>query len=177
MCAGEVRSGRRRPACRRELAGEVGEAVDEALEETAHGFVRHVRVGVDPISHPDTAILAIDRLAQAPSPYQVGDPLLRRPRHQGSLTVDWTISRASMFAELLTRGATLDAEPAFGPSGGLYENPGRTIVDIGGSFRVVQGVELFARVLNLFDRSYEDVLGYPAPRRTAFAGVRVAARR
>jgi outer membrane cobalamin receptor len=125
----------------------------------------------------DTAILAIDRLAQAPSPYQVGDPLLRRPRHQGSLTVDWTIPRASMFAELHTRGATLDAEPAFGPSGGLYENPGRTIVDIGGSFRVVQGVEVFARILNLFDRSYEDVLGYPAPRRTAFAGVRLAARR
>ena len=42
---------------------------------------------------------------------------------------------------------------------------------------LVRGVEVFARVLNLFDRDYEEVLGYPAPGRTAFAGVRVAARR
>jgi outer membrane receptor protein involved in Fe transport len=75
-----------------------------------------------------------------------------------------------------SRGATLDAEPAFGPSGGLYENRGRTVMDLGGSFRVVRGVEVFARVLNLFDRDYEEVLGFPAPGRTAFAGVRVAAR-
>jgi outer membrane cobalamin receptor len=48
---------------------------------------------------------------------------------------------------------------------------------MGGSFRVVRGVEVYARVLNLFDRTYEEVLGYPAPGRTAFAGVRIAARR
>ena len=139
---------------------------------------RAQRVGVrGTYTFLDTEILAIDGLAQAPSPYQVGDPLLRRPRHQGSITVDWTISRASMFAELHGRGSTLDSEPAFGPGGGLYENPGRTIVDMGGSFRVVRGVEVFARVLNLFDRQYEEVLGYPAPGRTAFAGVRIATRR
>jgi len=32
-------------------------------------------------------------------------------------------------------------------------------------------------VLNLFDRAYEEVLGYPAPRRTAYVGVRLAASR
>ena len=68
-----------------------------------------------------------------------------------------------MFASLAARGTTLDAEPAFGPSGGLFENPGRTVVDTGGSFRVVRGVEVFARVLNLFDKAYEEVLGFPAP--------------
>jgi outer membrane cobalamin receptor len=31
--------------------------------------------------------------------------------------------------------------------------------------------------MNLFDRDYEDVLGYPAPGRTAFVGARVATRR
>ena len=125
----------------------------------------------------DTEIRAIDGLAQAPSPYRVGDPLLRRPRHQGSLIADWTLPRASLFASLEARGRTLDAEPAFGSNGGLYDNPGRAVVDAGATFRVVRGVEAFARVLNLFDRQYEEVLGYPAPGRTAFAGVRVAARR
>jgi len=33
---------------------------------------------------------------------------------------------------------------------------------------------VFARMLNLFDRGYEEVLGYPAPGRTAYVGARVA---
>jgi outer membrane cobalamin receptor len=125
----------------------------------------------------DTEIRAVDGLDQAPSPYQVGDRLLRRPTHSGSLVLDWTASRFAVFAQLNARGETLDAEPAFGPSGGLYENPGRTVVDLGGGYTLVRGVEVFARVLNLFDRDYEEALGYPSPGRTAFAGVRIAARR
>jgi outer membrane cobalamin receptor len=125
----------------------------------------------------DTEILAVDGLAQAPSPYRVGDELLRRPTHQASLTLDWTMSRVTMFAMVEGRGATLDAEPAFGPSGGLYENPGRAVMDLGASYRLAGGMDVFARVLNLFDRDYEEVLGYPAPGRTAFVGVRVATRR
>jgi outer membrane receptor protein involved in Fe transport len=125
----------------------------------------------------DTEILAVDNSAQAPSPYQVGDALLRRPRHSGSLTVGWTHLRGSMFTTIDSRGETLDAEPSFGPSGGLYRNPGRTVVDLGGALRLVRSVEVFARVLNLLDRDYEEVLGYPSPGRTAFVGVRVASRR
>jgi outer membrane cobalamin receptor len=125
----------------------------------------------------DAEIRAIDGTSQAPSPYQVGDRLLRRPTHQASVDVNWTASRVTAFGSLAARGTTLDAEPAFGPSGGLYENPGRTVVDAGGSFRVVRGVYVFARVMNLFDKAYEEVLGYPAPGRTAFAGVRLAAGR
>ncbi len=125
----------------------------------------------------DTEILEVDGSAQAPSPFRVGDPLLRRPRHQGSLIVDWTLARASVFTALTVRGETLDAEPAFGPGGGLYQNPGYTVLDLGGQFRLVRGVEVFARVLNAFDRDYEEVLGFPSPGRTAFAGIRLAARR
>lgn len=125
----------------------------------------------------DTEIRAVDGQAQAPSPYRVGDRLLRRPTHQGSLALEWTSSNITVFASLNARGETLDAEPAFGPSGGLYENPGRALVDLGGGYTLVKGVEVFARVLNLFDRDYEEVLGYPSPGRTAFTGVRIAARR
>jgi outer membrane cobalamin receptor len=125
----------------------------------------------------DSEIRAVDGLAQAPSPYRVGDRLLRRPTHQGSLALDWTRGRTTVFATLNARGDTLDAEPAFGPSGGLYENPGRTLVDLGSGYALVRGVEVFARVLNLFDKDYEEVLGFPSPGRTAFAGVRIAARR
>jgi outer membrane cobalamin receptor len=125
----------------------------------------------------DTEILAVDNSAQAPSPYRVGDPLLRRPRHSGSVTASWTAARASLFATVDARGETLDAEPNFGPAGGLYENPGRTVVDLGSTFELFEHLDVFARVMNLFDREYEEVFGYPSPGRTAFIGVRVATRR
>jgi outer membrane cobalamin receptor len=124
-----------------------------------------------------TEILAIDGTAQAPSPYAVGDRLLRRPRHQGSLVLDYTESRTTVFMSVDARGTTLDAEPAFGPSGGLYENPGHGVIDLGGSFRIARGLEAFARVLNAFDRDYEEVLGFPSPGRNVFAGIRIAAGR
>jgi outer membrane cobalamin receptor len=124
-----------------------------------------------------TEILAVDNTAQAPSPYRVGDRLLRRPRHSGSLTIGWTRDRAALFAVVDARGQALDAEPAFGPAGGLFENRGRTVMDAGGTFRVFSSVDVYARVMNLLNREYEEVFGYPSPGRTAFVGVRVATRR
>lgn len=125
----------------------------------------------------DTEIRAIDHTAQAPSPYKVGEALLRRPRHSGSLAVRWSAGRTSLFTNVDARGATLDAEPAFGPSGGLFINPGRTVIDAGGAVRAMRGVEVYARVMNVLNRDFEEVLGFPSPGRTAFVGVRFAARR
>lgn len=122
----------------------------------------------------DSEILAVDGSAVAQTPYAVGDPLLRRPRHSGSIDASWSHRQASAFAQVQIRGEALDAEPAFGPSGGLYTNPGHTVVNLGGAWRIVKSVEVFARALNLFDRQYEEVFGYPAPGRTAYVGARFA---
>jgi len=125
----------------------------------------------------DTEILAVDNASTAPPPYSVGDRLLRRPRHQGAIDAVWSRQRFGAFAQLVMRGETLDAEPAFGPTGGLYENPGYATANLGASFRVLRGVVVQGRLLNLFDEHYEEVLGYPAPGRTAYVGIRVAAGR
>ena len=122
----------------------------------------------------DSEILAVNGSTIAQTPYQIGDALLRRPRHSGSIDASWTRARVSAFTQVQIRGEALDAEPAFGPTGGLYMNPGHTVVNIGGSWRPVKAVEVFARALNLFDRGYEEVLGYPAPGRTAYVGARFA---
>ena len=66
-----------------------------------------------------------------------------------------TDRRVTVFSALNARGKTLDAEPSFGPSGGLYENEGHVVVDLGGGFGLARSIELFARVLNLFDRQYD----------------------
>ncbi|MCC7243827.1 MAG: TonB-dependent receptor [Acidobacteria bacterium] len=121
-----------------------------------------------------TAVLAVDGSRDAPPPYTVGDPLLRRPRHQVSVDATWSRGRLGAFAQFMQRGATRDAEPAYGPTGGLYRNPSYHVANLGASWRLGRMVTLQARGQNLFDAGYEEVLGFPAPRRTAYAGVRLA---
>jgi outer membrane cobalamin receptor len=124
----------------------------------------------------DTEVLAIDSVpGQAPAPFSVGDRLLRRSPRQGSLEAHWTTARGSVFALVSGRNTFLDLEPNFASS--LYDNPGHVVVTAGGALRLARGVEVFGRVANLFDEAYEDVLGFPAPGRVAFVGVRVAAGR
>ncbi len=122
----------------------------------------------------DSEIRAVNGTSLAQTPYKVGDALLRRPRHSASIDATVTHRHISAFTQLQARGQALDAEPAFGPTGGLYMNPGHTIVNIGAALRAAKAVEIFARASNLFDRRYEEVLGYPAPGRTAYVGARVA---
>ena len=123
----------------------------------------------------DTAILPVDGLAGvAPSPFSPGDPLIRRPRHQASLDLALRHGRIAGFARVGGRGRMLDAEPNWGVSGGLFESRGYVVADAGASFALGGGLEVFGRVTNLFDRQYEETLGYPAPPRAVFLGVRVA---
>jgi outer membrane cobalamin receptor len=125
----------------------------------------------------DTAILAVDGLGSAPPPFEVGQPLLRRPRHAASLDVVYTRSALTAFARIGARSRTLDVEPSYGTYGGLFFNPGFTSVDAGASWRLAAGVELFGRIGNLFDRHYEETYGFPALGRNAMIGVRLAAGR
>jgi outer membrane receptor protein involved in Fe transport len=107
----------------------------------------------------------------------VGDPLVRRPRHQGSVGVTYAIGRLLTFGELSARGETLDVEPNFGASGGLFPSAGYAVVNLGASARVVPHFEVYGRVLNVANRSYEEVLGFPALGRSVIIGLRVAAGR
>ncbi|MEK6629403.1 MAG: TonB-dependent receptor [Acidobacteriota bacterium] len=126
----------------------------------------------------DTAVLAVDRSPDAaPPPFRVGDPLLRRPRHQAAVDLLWKRHRLTVFARAGGRSGVLDVEPSWGAFGGLYDNPGFAVADAGASFRLAHQIELLARVENLLDRQYESVFGYPAPRRTLSVGVRLAAGR
>ncbi|HEY7056060.1 MAG TPA: TonB-dependent receptor [Vicinamibacterales bacterium] len=125
----------------------------------------------------DSDILAVDRAAAAPPPFEPGDPLLRRPRHQ------WFVDLAAVHGPLTAwvrgggRGRVLDVEPTLGTFGGLFEAAGYAVWNAGGSWSIKRRVELFARVENLFDRSYEEAFGFPALGRGVMAGVRVAASR
>ena len=125
----------------------------------------------------DTEVLAVDGLPdQAPPPFEPGDPLIRRPRHQASFDLTLTRSRVTAFARVGGRGRMTDVEPNLGAFGGLFTAAGFVVADAGASFRVTRALEVFGRVTNLFDRRYEETLGYPALPRAAVMGVRVALR-
>jgi outer membrane cobalamin receptor len=121
-----------------------------------------------------TEILAVDRTGVAPEPFSVGDPLIRRPRHQGSVDLVATRGRFTGFLEAGARGRTLDIEPNYGAFGGLFENAGYLSLNGGVTIRVHRAVDLFVRGLNLSDRQYEETLGFPALERGGVAGVRLA---
>ncbi len=125
----------------------------------------------------DTAILAVDRGGAAPPPFEAGQPLLQRPRHQWSLDVSATAGRWNVWARGGGRGRVLAVEPTYGTYGGLFTAPGYDVWNAGSSWTVTHQLGLFARVENLFDRRYEEVFGFPALGRAATVGVRVAAGR
>ncbi len=134
----------------------------------------HVRVAVTLL---DTEILAVDQGTAAPPPFQPGDSLLRRPGRQASTEFTMKWGRLSGFATAGGRSRVRDVDPSFGTFGGVFDSPGYTVFKAGAAWRVAATVELFGRITNLFDRQYEEALGFPAPGRVAIAGVRVAARR
>lgn len=126
----------------------------------------------------DTAILAVDRgNGQAPPPFSPGDALVRRPPHQGAVDVTFERGIVKTHAMVEARGHVLDVEPSFGATAGLFRAPGYTVTQVDASVGMPGGLEVFARIANLFDRQYEGTFGFPAPGRSTMVGVRVAARR
>lgn len=106
----------------------------------------------------------------------VGGPRLaevRRPRHTGSLNAAYLFyeDRARVFAEAVFNGEMVDSVFAsqLPPRVTLG---GYTVVNVGGSFKVNETVEVFGRIDNLFDRDYQEVYGFNTPGLSAFAGLK-----
>jgi outer membrane cobalamin receptor len=125
----------------------------------------------------DTEILAVDGHSAAPPPFEPGDRLLRRPAQQVSAELRFSVGRFGGFLTAGGRSRTRDVDPSFGTFGGIFDAPGYAVVHTGATWRGPHGVDVFARVTNLFDRQYEEILGFPALGRAAMAGIRVAAGR
>lgn len=144
-----------------------------ARMRTAWGLDAHVAY-----TWLDTAILAVDHTTDAaPAPFQVGDALLRRPRHEASVDVVFSRGRFTAYSQVGARSRTFDVEPSYGAFGGLFWNPGFVTTRCGAAWRLTSALEIVGRVDNVFDRRYEETFGFPAPGRTLMAGVRFAAGR
>ncbi|WP_374275548.1 TonB-dependent receptor plug domain-containing protein [Brevundimonas sp.] len=93
-----------------------------------------------------------------------GSRLLRVPEHSGSATLGWTADR-------LSAALTVRAESDQDDAGGVRD--GFVTANLNGGWRVTDKVELTARIENLADEHYQQVLGYGEPGRSAYVGVRL----
>ena len=133
-----------------------------------------VRVGYTRLA---TEILAVDQSGSAPPPFTVGDRLLRRPDHLFSADVLVAAGPLSAYLQGGARSNVRDVDPSFGTFGGIFDAPGYSVWNAGASWTFWNRLQLFGRVTNLFNRDYEEVLGYPALGRSGMVGLRVAASR
>jgi vitamin B12 transporter len=104
-----------------------------------------------------------------------GAELPRRPGEIGSVNVSYRFleDRALVDLGVVHNGSQRDFafDALFNRSSvtlGSY-----TLVNLAGSYRLADGLELFGRVENLLDETYEEVLTYGAPGIAAYAGLRV----
>ncbi len=91
--------------------------------------------------------------------YAPGQPLIRRPRHSGYLDLKWKPGRWTLGATATVVGSRADSDFL---GLGLTRNPAYGVLDLLASFRLFSGASIYAIVNNALDRSYMEVLGYPA---------------
>lgn len=101
-----------------------------------------------------------------------GSALLRRPEDEAGadLTHLFPGGRGQTTLSVLYVGERLDLDPV---SFATVTAGDYLVVNLSGSVRVGGPVELFARVDNLLDEEYQEVLGFNAPGLGAYAGLRI----
>jgi vitamin B12 transporter len=130
--------------------------------------VRQLR-GVGSYTYVDSQVT--DSQVPASPIIGVGRPLLRRPRHSGSLALLWDWRRLHVSSTTFFVGRRADSDFQF-PSLGLTSNPGHVRWDLAAGFRSTHRVTYFVAWENLNNDKYEEVLGYPALGRSVRAGLR-----
>ncbi len=98
-----------------------------------------------------------------------GNQLLRRPANSGSVTLSATFHRFNATFAGYFVGERTDSDFL---GLGLTRNPGYARFDISASYNFYHGLFVYARATNLFDKTYQDALGYPALGRDARIGLR-----
>src|SRR6266480_295953 len=103
------------------------------------------------------------RILKAPNAFDptetAGNRLLRRPANSGSLTLNAAFRRVNFALAGYFTSARTDSDFL---GLGFTRNPGYARFDIATHYDIGRGVSLYARAANLFDKQYQDALGYPA---------------
>ncbi len=95
--------------------------------------------------------------------------MVRVPRNSGSVSVLWNSGRWQADLSIRGEGPDLDENPStFLPQ----TRPGFVLVSLSGAYSLTRRLDLTARVEDIANTRYEEVLGYGEPRRMIFLGFR-----
>ena len=100
---------------------------------------------------------------------------LRRPRHQAGLNAQYRFAADRAYANLNLSYTGEQYDVFYDPATFASERvlmDSYTVIDLGGGWKLTDSLELVARVTNLADQDYENVLGYSTRGRGYFAGLR-----
>ncbi|MGH9603851.1 MAG: TonB-dependent receptor [Terriglobales bacterium] len=103
--------------------------------------------------------------------FSAGAPLLRRPRHAGSVRLGYLYSKWGGHVGGSFVGRRPDSD-FFTASMPFNHAEGYARVDVGGWYALHPRVTAYANVENLFDRDYNEVVGYPGLGASFRAGLR-----
>ncbi|MBT4522359.1 MAG: TonB-dependent receptor [Halieaceae bacterium] len=95
-----------------------------------------------------------------------GDNRIRRPEHLANIGVGWRPLDGALILGLNLR-ASHGAQDIDGSDLDDYE-----VVDLNASFDVLQGLQVYGRVENLFDETYQEIATYNTSARAAYVGLR-----
>lgn len=119
----------------------------------------------------DSLLLRADYTFTLAEDETTGATLLRRPKHRGTIEATWRMDAWTLSSRVLLVGKRVDASRDF--SIPRLEAGGYTLVNLAASYALTDGVTLFARADNVFDRRVEDPVGFERPGLGVFAGIRV----
>lgn len=95
----------------------------------------------------------------APAVEQPGNHLLRRPVNSGNIWFNTTYRRLNFNIAGYFSGRRTDSDFL---GLGLTRSPGYARFDVATSYNFAGGFSVYGRVANLFDKQYQEALGYPA---------------
>lgn len=93
--------------------------------------------------------------------FGVGQALLRRPRHSGSVGAIWTWRKLTANSNLVYVGNRVDSDFA-GLVPPIISDPSYIRWDLAGSYRFTKRFSFLGAITNVLDRSYMEALGFPA---------------
>jgi vitamin B12 transporter len=108
----------------------------------------------------------------ASSPNATGEPLLRRPRHAGSLLLNYFGKRWGGDVAGSFVGRRPDSDFLFGLVPPQDHAAGYALVNLGGWFAVNRYMTAYVNVENVLNRRYNEVVGYPPLKANFRAGMR-----
>ena len=102
----------------------------------------------------------------------MGAPLLRRPKHAGTVLFTYVRPRFGATVGAVAVGRRPDSDFLFGYIPPIYFADGYARLDLGGWYNVTSHITAYANLGNALNNHYNEVLGYPALKANFRAGLR-----